>query len=199
MGRKKLVIIGSLLVLLLAIIVLISVNNLSPKPASNSEASLSADKSLAGKAKPATGKPTPAASSATSAESNISAADAAALAKSPAANLSALPGSADGPKQIKVKAEDIPTAAIKLEVSATGFNPSEFRVKAGTAVSLAITATDSSPHIFIFPNSSMLALTTMVLSGETKILTFVSPKAGTYSFRDDLPNFQKNVGQMISE
>lgn len=91
----------------------------------------------------------------------------------------------------------IPSGAINLEVSAAGFNPSEFKVKAGQSFTLALSATDNSPHIFIFPGSTLINWTTMVLGGETKILTFTAPKAGTYNFRDDVPGNTSNVGQMI--
>jgi plastocyanin len=120
-----------------------------------------------------------------------------AVATQQAANLSAMPGAPDGPKQVTIKADQIPAQAIKLQVSASGFSPKEFQVKSGDSVTLAISGADSNPHVFIFPDSSFLALTTMVLGGETKTLTFIAPKAGTYSFRDDLPSFRNNTGKMI--
>lgn len=114
-------------------------------------------------------------------------------------SLSAMPGSAAAPKQDTVKNNDIPAQAIRIDMAAAGFNPKEFRVRAGAEVTLALSASDDNTHIFIFPNSSLMGLTTMVLGGETKTLTFNAPKAGVYDFRDDMPDYRANTGQMIVE
>lgn len=117
---------------------------------------------------------------------------------SPSANLSAFPGSPEAPKQEVVTSTDkIPAKAIKIQISADGFKPKTFSVKAGQSVTLALTSTDNSAHVFIFPTASLMALTTMVLNGETKTITFDAPTAGTYSFRDDIPSFRANTGEMI--
>ena len=113
------------------------------------------------------------------------------------AALSSMPGSNEAPKQAVIKAEEIPSAAIKLSVSDSGFTPKEFTIKAGQEVSLAITAVGSSTHVFIFPMASLMGLQTMVSNGETKMITFTAPNAGTYTFRDDIPDFRKNTGSMI--
>lgn len=114
-----------------------------------------------------------------------------------AAALSSMPGTNEAPKQVVVKAEEIPAAAIKLSVSDSGFTPKEFTIKAGQQVSLAITAVGSSTHVFIFPMASLMGLQTMVSNQETKIITFTAPNVGTYTFRDDIPEFRKNTGAMI--
>ena len=113
------------------------------------------------------------------------------------AALSSLPGSDAAPKQAVIKAEEIPSAAIKLSVSDSGFTPKEFTIKAGQQVSLAITAVGSSTHVFIFPMASLMGLQTMVSNQETKMITFTAPNAGTYTFRDDIPGFRENTGSMI--
>jgi len=113
------------------------------------------------------------------------------------AELGVLPGSSGAPKQEVVTADEIPATAIKLEVSAQGFKPNEFTVQAGEPVSLALTASGDETHVFIFPIAAMMGLTTMVAGGETKIISFTAPAAGTYSFRDDIPKFNKNTGTMI--
>jgi len=114
-----------------------------------------------------------------------------------AATLSSMPGSESAPKQELIPADKIPAAAIKLSVSDTGFSPKDFTIKAGQQVSLAITGVGSSTHVFIFPMASLMGLQTMVASGETKVITFTAPNAGTYTFRDDIPTFRQNTGNMI--
>lgn len=115
-----------------------------------------------------------------------------------AASLGSLPGSSEAPKQeLVTSTEKIPSAAIKLSVSDTGFSPDTFTIKAGQEVSLALTATGSSTHVFIFPNASLMGLQIMVSAGETKVLTFTAPNAGSYPFRDDIPSFRQNTGTMI--
>jgi heme/copper-type cytochrome/quinol oxidase subunit 2 len=114
-----------------------------------------------------------------------------------AAALSSMPGSENAPKQEVVKDDKIPAKAIKLSVSESGFTPKEFTVSSGQEVSLAISNTGNSTHVFIFPMASLMGLQTMVSAGETKVTTFTAPNAGTYTFRDDIPNFRQNVGNMI--
>jgi hypothetical protein len=113
--------------------------------------------------------------------------------------LNALPGSPEAPKQIEVKTSEIPAQAVKIDITATGFSPKEFRVKEGAAITLALSASDGQTHVFIFPDASLMGLTTMVLGGSIKTLTFNAPKAGSYSFRDDIPQFRANSGVMIVE
>ncbi|MFA6995584.1 MAG: cupredoxin domain-containing protein [Patescibacteria group bacterium] len=116
----------------------------------------------------------------------------------PSDNLSATPGSPEAPKQEVVTSTDkIPAKAIKIQISADGFKPKTFSVNAGQSVTLALTSTDNNAHVFIFPTASLMALTTMVLNGETKTITFNAPAAGTYSFRDDIPSYRSNTGEMI--
>jgi heme/copper-type cytochrome/quinol oxidase subunit 2 len=113
------------------------------------------------------------------------------------AELGVLPGSSGAPEQEVVTAAEIPATAIKLEVSDQGFKPNEFTVQAGEPVSLALTASGDNAHVFLFPIAAMMGLTTMVAGGETKMISFTAPAAGTYSFRDDIPKFNKNTGTMI--
>lgn len=113
--------------------------------------------------------------------------------------LNALPGSPEAPKQTEVKPNEIPAQAVKIDITAAGFSPKEFRVREGAAITLALSASDGQTHVFIFPDASLMGLTTMVLGGSTKTLTFNAPKAGSYSFRDDIPQFRANSGVMIVE
>ena len=111
--------------------------------------------------------------------------------------LSAMPGSAAAPKQVVVETNNIPASAVKLTISDTGFSPKEFTVSAGQKVSLAISSNSNGTHVFIFPNAALMALTMMVSSGETKVMEFTAPPAGSYTFRDDIPGFHNNTGTMI--
>ena len=111
--------------------------------------------------------------------------------------LSSLPGSPEAPKQEIVATDNVPTSAVKIKVSADGFNPKTFTIKSGQSVTLALTSTDSGTHAFLFPTASLMGLTTMVSGEETKIITFKAPAVGSYSFRDDIPSFRSNTGTMI--
>lgn len=113
--------------------------------------------------------------------------------------LNALPGSPEAPKQEVVTPDKIPAQAVKMNITASGFSPKTFRVKAGAEITLALTASDGNTHVFLFPNASLMGLTTMVLGGETKTLIFNAPIAGSYPFRDDLPAYRSNTGTMIVE
>ncbi|MEI6529787.1 MAG: cupredoxin domain-containing protein [Candidatus Falkowbacteria bacterium] len=111
--------------------------------------------------------------------------------------LSAMPGSAEAPKQVVVETNNIPKSAIKLTLSDTGFTPKEFTVSAGQKVSLAISSESNSTHVFIFPNAALMALTMMISGGQTRVMEFTAPPAGIYAFRDDIPSFRNNTGTMI--
>lgn len=113
-------------------------------------------------------------------------------------SLSASPGSPEAPKQeIITKNQTIPAKAIKLEVSASGFSPKEFTINAGEEVILAISATDNKAHLFLFPNATLMALTTMVFGKQTKTITFNAPAAGIYEFNDGISAYSGNTGKMI--
>jgi hypothetical protein len=112
--------------------------------------------------------------------------------------LNTLPDSLGAPKQEFLADGNIPAGAIKLEVSDSGFTPKEFTVFAGQPVSLALKATGSNSHAFLFPDASLMALTMMIYGGDTKMINFIAPEAtGTYPFRDDIPQFRQNTGAMI--
>lgn len=113
--------------------------------------------------------------------------------------LGALPGSKEAPKQEVVEAGKIPAGSIKLEVSNKGFTPEQFKLKPNQEVSLALTNTSTSTHVFIFLQPELMGLTTMLLSGETKVVNFTAPGAGSFIFRDDIPSFRENKGKMIIE
>lgn len=96
----------------------------------------------------------------------------------------------------EITGDTIPKGAIKLTVSNDGFSPSQFTVKAGESIALAITSTDADNfHSFLFLQDPTLALVNATInSGSTQLLKFVAPKAGEYIFQDDQST---NHGTMI--
>lgn len=113
----------------------------------------------------------------------------------------AIPMSPEAPKQTPpVAKEQLPASTIKLEISAAGWNPKEFSVKAGAPVTLAITSGDDYTHVFMFDDSSLSAVAVGVSPRETRAITFNAPdKAGEYAFHCDVPGHaaRGEVGKMI--
>lgn len=188
--NKKAIILTVIVVVLLAIVIVLALNANKIKPANTNQGT------------PTVQNPTnqPSGSIPLGNASATQAVSPATVSSNPevAASLGSLPGSAEAPKQeLVTSTAEIPSAAIKLSVSDTGFKPDTFSIKAGQEVSLALTAIGSSTHVFIFPNASLMGLQIMVSAGETKVLTFTAPNAGSYPFRDDIPSFRQNTGTMI--
>jgi len=109
--------------------------------------------------------------------------------------------SPEAPKQTSpVNKEELPNSVIKLSVSAAGWEPSEFSVKAGAPVTIAITAADDYTHVFMFDDTSLSAVAVGVSPHETRAITFNSPsEAGEYAFHCDVPGHKNRgeVGKMI--
>jgi len=101
----------------------------------------------------------------------------------------ATPGSPTAPQQSDpISEEAIPRGAIKLQVSAAGFEPNEFTVNSGEVVTLSIISVDEQTHIFKFKDSSLKAVAVGVGPGEVRALTFNAPdKRGEYQFFCDVP------------
>lgn len=100
------------------------------------------------------------------------------------------PSSVNAPRQTDiVSKEAIPESAIKLDLSATGFNPSEFTVKAGAPITLSVSADPNSPesHSLRFDSKVLSAVAISIGPGQTRAMTFNAPEAGSYSFRCDVP------------
>ena len=109
-------------------------------------------------------------------------------------------GSPEAPQQTPaINPEDLPAGTIKLEVSAEGFNPPQFEVKAGQLVTLSVTSVGDDIHIFVFDDPQLSALAMGFGPGETKAITFNAPAAGEYSFHCDVPGHaaRGEVGKMI--
>lgn len=79
------------------------------------------------------------------------------------------------------------TNDIELSLSAEGFNPKGFTVKAGEAVTLTLTGSEDSSHILAFADSKMSGVYINVRPGETRSVTFNAPAAGSYTFFCDFP------------
>lgn len=113
----------------------------------------------------------------------------------------AVPASPTAPKQTPViPKESLPASVNKLDVSATGFSPNSFEVKAGAPVTLAVTSADKSTHVFFFDDASLSAVAIGIDPGTTRAITFNAPsKAGEYTFRCDVPGHAQRgeTGKMI--
>jgi len=101
----------------------------------------------------------------------------------------AAPGSPTAPQQSDpISEEAIPRGAIKIQVSAAGFKPSEFTVNSGEVVTLSVTSVDEQTHIFKFNDPSLKAIAVGVGPGVVRALTFNAPdKRGEYQFFCDVP------------
>ncbi|MDD5625887.1 MAG: cupredoxin domain-containing protein [Patescibacteria group bacterium] len=99
-----------------------------------------------------------------------------------------LPGSPEAPKPSKsLTAEEIPAGAVQLNVTASGFTPNEFSIKAGQVVTLTVTAGDEKTHVFKFDDPSLSAVAIGIAGHETRAITFKAPSKGDYSFFCDVP------------
>jgi len=100
-----------------------------------------------------------------------------------------------------VNPDALPDNVIKIEISAAGYNPKEFTVKAGEPVSLSITALDTA-HALVFEDPSLSAVAIGAYAGvdKTRMITFNAPtKPGEYIFYCNTGNHRSRgeVGKMI--
>jgi uncharacterized cupredoxin-like copper-binding protein len=111
-----------------------------------------------------------------------------------------VPGTPEAPQQSNpVSPEALPSAAVKLNVSASGYSPNQFTVKAGAPVTLSVTS-DTQTHIFMFDDPSLSAVAVGVAPGETRAITFNAPtKKGEYTFKCDVPGHagRGETGKMV--
>jgi len=100
----------------------------------------------------------------------------------------ALPGSPEAPKQSRsLKEEETPEGAVKLKVSASGYTPNEFTVKAGQVVTLCVTSEDRT-HVFKFEDPALQGVAIGLAGGETRCITWKAPaRTGNYPFYCDVP------------
>ena len=89
-----------------------------------------------------------------------------------------------------------------LDVSANGFVPNIFTVKAGEAITIALTSTDQWSHNINFSDPSLQAAETSVSAGTTRAFSFNAPSVkGEYNFSCSIPGHaaRGEVGKMIVE
>jgi len=102
--------------------------------------------------------------------------------------------------QMTLPLKDIPLGVIKIKISRDqGFQPNKFNVKAGEAVSLALTSIDGT-HTLYFENEILKKVKIDVGAGETRGISFVAPQQkGEYKFYCDIPGHRQNgeEGAMI--
>jgi len=114
--------------------------------------------------------------------------------------LNVQPMSPDAPQQSAPIAEkDVSSKALKISVSAQGFSPSQFTVKAGEPISFSVTSNDEQTHVFKFDDPSLSAIAVGIGPKETRVITFNAPKKGEYTFFCDVPGHRSRgeIGKMI--
>lgn len=105
------------------------------------------------------------------------------------------------PNQSPVSSEEqIPAGAVHVLGMEEGFSPSEFKVKAGEEVTLALTSRIDYPVILTFYDETMPAISIGCGPRETRWVTFTAPqKSGRYIFKNDVFGKSAQVGAMIVE
>lgn len=110
--------------------------------------------------------------------------------------------SAEAPRQtIALDKENLPDSVIKIDVSAAGFSPSEFTVKAGKPITITLSSTDEWSHSLKFSDPKLQAAAIGVSTLETRAISFNAPSAGEYNFYCGVPGHSNRgeVGKMIVE
>ncbi len=103
--------------------------------------------------------------------------------------LNVVAGTPDAPQQSNpIGAGSVSAGTIKMTVSAKGFSPNQFVVRAGDVVTIALTSGDTQTHVFKFDDASLSAVAIGVGPGETRAITFNAPSPGKYGFHCDVPN-----------
>lgn len=114
-----------------------------------------------------------------------------------------LPTDMQAPRSsLPISKEQVEATAIMLDVSANGFSPNIFTVKAGEAVTIALTSTDQWSHNINFSDPTLQAAETSVSAGTTRAFSFNAPSVkGEYNFSCTIPGHagRGEVGKMIVE
>jgi len=103
---------------------------------------------------------------------------------------------------LPISKEEVDKKAIILDVSAVGFLPNIFTVKAGEVVTIALTSTDQWSHNINFSDPILQAAETSVSAGTTRAFSFNAPSAkGEYNFFCGIPGHaaRGEVGKIIVE
>lgn len=94
----------------------------------------------------------------------------------------------DNPDEIK--------NAVRLTLGDEGFSPTEFSVKAGEAVTIALTSASGESHGMVFDDAKLQAVIINLPPNETRAVTFNAPsEKGEYSFYCGIPG-HKNRGEI---
>lgn len=113
--------------------------------------------------------------------------------------------SPEAPKQTQALSEEEQqeiVQATKLTLDANGFNPREFRIGTGEALTITLTGFQDSSHVFAFADPALSAVYINVRPGETRAVTFNAPsEPGQYEFFCDFPGHRGRgeTGVMIVE
>ncbi len=100
-----------------------------------------------------------------------------------------LPGSPPAPLvSDPLNMEDLSQEVARIELSEGNISPDKLEVSVGEALTLAISATDASRHVFRFEDPSLAAINVSLQPGETRAITFNAPsEPGEYAFFCDIP------------
>ncbi len=111
------------------------------------------------------------------------------------------PGSPEAPQQsAPIAPNEAPSNSIKITMTAEGITPSEFTVKAGSLVTLAVTSGDEWTHVFAFKDPLLSAVAVGLAGGETRSITFNAPtQKGEYDIYCNVPGHESRgeVAKMI--
>lgn len=95
-------------------------------------------------------------------------------------------------QSLPLEEKDVPKDAVKLEVTAQGFSPDNFTVKAGEKVTLAVKSADQWVHTFVFDDPALSDVSLGLASQETRAITFFAPKEkGEYKFFCNVPGHRE--------
>lgn len=82
-----------------------------------------------------------------------------------------------------VAEDEIPEEAIRINISKDGFDPQSFEANASEKITLAVSSTDNSVHIFKFRDESLQDAAVGVYAGETCLISFYTPsEPGEYEY-----------------
>lgn len=93
----------------------------------------------------------------------------------------------------------VPAGSILVEISEDGFRPDVIKARAGEQISLALRSADKKAHSFMFSDGKLPELSTLIVAGATKVITFSVPAPGSYFWHDDIPAFRQNTGRLVVE
>jgi plastocyanin len=98
-----------------------------------------------------------------------------------------------------INPENLPDTVVRIIFEKEKIEPAEFKVEAGQAVSLSVTAS-SSMEVFKFESPLLSSVAVGLTKGETRVITFNAPtEKGEYTFYSDILSRKEITGKMIVE